>query len=142
MTWLLDTDHVSILERPGTREYAAVLARIAAQPPGMVGVSVVSYQEQSRGCNNLINRASKPAELVAAYALHYRVIDFFRSFPLVPFDGPASLENERLRAARLGVGTMDLRIAAIALARNLTVVTRNAADFGKVPGLRHEDWTK
>lgn len=140
--FLLDTDHVSILERPGTTEYAAVLAKIAAHPPAAVGVSVVSYQEQSKGCNNLINRAAKPAELVAAYALHYRIIDFFRSFPLVPFDDPASLESERLRAMKLGVGTMDLRIAAIALSQRLTVVTRNLADFGKVPHLPTVDWTK
>lgn len=142
MTFLLDTDHVSILERPGTPEYAAILAKIAAHPVGAVGVSVVSYQEQSKGCNNLINRATKPHELVAAYALHYRVIDFFRSFPLAPFDLAAATEADRLRGLKLGIGTMDLRIAAIALSRGITVVTRNVADFGKVPSLAILDWAK
>jgi tRNA(fMet)-specific endonuclease VapC len=36
---------------------------------------------------------------------------------------------------------MDLKIAAIALAHNATVLTRNVKDFKLVPGLRIEDWT-
>ena len=36
---------------------------------------------------------------------------------------------------------MDLRIAAIALAGNLTVLTRNKSDFGKILGLPIQDWT-
>lgn len=44
-------------------------------------------------------------------------------------------------AQKIRIATMDLRIAAIALANNLTVLTQNTRDFGKVPGLITEDWT-
>jgi tRNA(fMet)-specific endonuclease VapC len=35
----------------------------------------------------------------------------------------------------------DLLIASIALPRGLTVVTHNVSEFGRVPGLKTEDWT-
>jgi tRNA(fMet)-specific endonuclease VapC len=70
------------------------------------------------------------------------VIDFFRDHPLVTFDVAALAEFDLLKALKLGIGTLDLRIAAIAKSRNLTVVTRNLADFGMIPNLRIEDWTR
>ncbi len=57
------------------------------------------------------------------------------------FDAPAAAEFERLQGLRLRIGTMDLKIAAVALAYRATVLTRNVKDFGVVPGLRVEDWT-
>jgi tRNA(fMet)-specific endonuclease VapC len=42
---------------------------------------------------------------------------------------------------KIRIGTMDLKIAAIALAHGATLLSRNLVDFKKVPGLTVEDWT-
>ncbi len=68
------------------------------------------------------------------------LIDFSR-FRVLPFDQPAAAQFTRLRKARVRIGTMDLRIAAIALSHQLTVLTRNTRDFEQVPGLAVADWT-
>jgi tRNA(fMet)-specific endonuclease VapC len=39
------------------------------------------------------------------------------------------------------IGLNDLLIASIALANDLTVVTNNADEFNRVPGLIVEDWS-
>lgn len=59
-----------------------------------------------------------------------------------PFDVAAAATYGRL-ARELGVKrrSFDRLIAAHAVSLNLTLVTRNGADFRNVPGLRLEDWT-
>jgi predicted nucleic acid-binding protein len=63
---------------------------------------------------------------------------------VLPFDASAALRYGELRAEleRQGtpVGDADLRIASIALANGLTVVTGNVRHFEKVPGLLVENW--
>jgi tRNA(fMet)-specific endonuclease VapC len=63
-------------------------------------------------------------------------------FAVLPVDVAAAAEFERLLGTkgmrRLGRG--DLLNAAISLANRATLVTRNTKDFGKVPGLRIENW--
>lgn len=46
-----------------------------------------------------------------------------------------------LRAAKIRVGIQDLRIAAIVLSIDGTLITRNRRDFAQVPELKIEDWT-
>ena len=38
------------------------------------------------------------------------------------------------------IGSMDLLIAAHALSLDVRLVTRNVREFGRVQGLRFEDW--
>jgi tRNA(fMet)-specific endonuclease VapC len=47
-----------------------------------------------------------------------------------------------LRQLKLNVRKMDLRIAAVVLEQNATLVTRNARDFKQVPGLTFVDWSQ
>jgi tRNA(fMet)-specific endonuclease VapC len=60
----------------------------------------------------------------------------------LPFNAVAAQQFENLVKQRCRIGTMDLRIAAITLAHDATLLSRNLKDFRKVPGLKVEDWTK
>ncbi|HLN27842.1 MAG TPA: hypothetical protein VK395_08865 [Gemmataceae bacterium] len=48
-------------------------------------------------------------------------------------------ESERGRRL-IGMGTMDLKIAAVALVNNALLLSANLRDFRRVPGLRTENW--
>ncbi len=45
-------------------------------------------------------------------------------------------------SAATQVWASDLHIAAIVLAHNALLITRNLQDFQRIPNLRLEDWTK
>ena len=107
-----------------------------------MGVSIVSYHEKFRGCHAKLNQARRPADLVRWYDKLLGIMDMFAGMNVIPFDSAAADELDRLVAVNLRVNAMDLRIASVALAINFVLVTRNVSDFGKVPGLRTEDWTK
>jgi len=70
-----------------------------------------------------------------------RLLPVWHRLPVLPFSEAAILRFDHLRTLRLNVGSMDLRSAAIALENDLTVITRNRRDFGRVPGLKIEDWS-
>jgi tRNA(fMet)-specific endonuclease VapC len=67
------------------------------------------------------------------------MLENYRFIPLLDFDAAAAVEYQRLSRSRLRVGSMDLKIAAITLANDATLITRNLSDFRKVPGLNIED---
>ena len=46
----------------------------------------------------------------------------------------------QLASAGASVSPNDLLIAAVALAHEAVIVTHNTAEFGRVRGLRIEDW--
>lgn len=64
--------------------------------------------------------------------------------PILPFDDAAAQRYGELRAELEAGGRRvaepDLRIAAIALTRDATLVTGNVRHFARIPGLRVENW--
>lgn len=141
MKFLLDTDHISSLQRKSGIEFLSRSWRIGGRSFADLRFSVVSFHEQVIGSHILINRAKVIDKVVQRYEMLDRAFRAFTIAPVLPFDSDAAESFQRLLSLRLRVATMDLRIAAIAISRNLVHFTRNVRDFGKVPGLLTENWT-
>ncbi len=61
---------------------------------------------------------------------------------MLPYDATAAAQFARLRhVLKFGPGTQDLRIAAMALSRGATLVTRNQRDCESLSGLQLVDWS-
>ena len=139
--YLLDTDHLSIIQRQSGPEYGLLMTRMASCEPNDFCASIISFHEQVVGWNAYLNRAKSSEAIVRAYAMFQRILADFSTMMIAPFDDLASRTFEFLRRSRIRIGTMDLRIAAIAMANDWTVLSRNLVDFELVPNLRVEDWT-
>jgi hypothetical protein len=54
MKFLLDTDHISILQKQSGPEYPVLMARIAQVPRADLAFCIISFHEQVLGCNAYI----------------------------------------------------------------------------------------
>lgn len=112
----------------------SVVERFAMHAVGDVGISVMTLAELEFG----VSKSSRPGKNRAA------LDQFVSPLEVVPFDRQATAVYGRLRTTleRKGqtIGSMDLLIAAHALSLDVRLVTRNVRAFGRVPGLRVEDW--
>lgn len=86
-------------------------------------------------------RANTPVRVQEAYALLEEHIATFWELEILSFNAEASSHFALLRQAEVRIGTKDLRIAAICLANNATLLSRNLQHFQQVPGLKAEDWS-
>lgn len=57
MRYLLDTDHLSILQRRAGQDYTNLSSRMARYPLSDFAVSTVTFHEQMLGTHAYINRA-------------------------------------------------------------------------------------
>ena len=140
MTVVLDTDHMSLLDW-GHDGSAALRERLAEVVSQDVATTIISYEEQIRGWMAYIASAKTIARQVESYARLRRHLENYRHIPILDFDEHAAAEYQRLRRARIRIGTMDLKIAAIVLSRDALLISRNRVDFEQVPGLRVQDWS-
>jgi tRNA(fMet)-specific endonuclease VapC len=138
--WLLDTDTVSFVlsNHPLVNQRLAVVGDDAA-------TSIITVQEVFNGWVGRINGSKKLDETIALYGKLSKALELFKDVRILDFDSQAGVvltallqHNPQLNKNKL---ENDMRIAAIALANNAIVVTRNQKDFAQVPGLNIVDWT-
>ena len=135
---VLDTDHFSALERnlaPGQRLAVRLDATSLER-----AVTVATVEEEMRGWLAEINRHSDPHRQIPGYAKLQHQIEVFANWVILPLDADSANRFQNFRRQGVRIGTMDLKIACIAIAHDATLLTRNAADFAKVPGLRFANW--
>ncbi len=137
LQFLFDTDHLTLFQY----KHAPLIRRLALQPQDSVAICPINIEESMRGWLAPLGRPQTGARHVRAYAELVQAEEMFRLFPLVPFDTASESEFQHLRSSGARVGTLDLKIAAIALTYGLTVLTRNRRDVGRIPGLMVEDWS-
>jgi tRNA(fMet)-specific endonuclease VapC len=132
--YLLDTDIISNLMKrtPST----VLIAKLATIPPEQQCTSAITLSELVYGAYRLGAASTILLDRLAKILLP--------NLPVIPFDTKAAIVYGKTRAGLesrgILIGDADLRIAAIALASDLTVITGNVSHFGKVPGLKVENW--
>ncbi len=137
---ILDTDMLSLLEQANSSALALQM-RLDQIDDDEIVTSVITYEEQMRGWLAKSARADTTEKMLVVYERMQRHLQTFRDLTVLPFDIEAAHQFGKLRQARIRIGTMDLKIAAICLASDATLLTRNFKDFGQVPGLKFEDWS-
>jgi tRNA(fMet)-specific endonuclease VapC len=131
MAYLLDTNACSDYF---TGRYPRVVARIQACSPDDLRLSVVVVAELRYGADHSTRRRAN----------HARIDALVEEVETLDFDLRAAAAYGRLRsrleAGGTPIGPNDMLIAAHALSRGLTVVTDNVSEFGRVKGLKVENW--
>ncbi len=140
--YILDTDHMSLLERfdsqAGYQIRNQMDQRLSVTNSAVT--TVVTFEEQVRGWMARLAKAKTISQQVVDYRKLNQLLENYRTITVIDFDEKSALQFQALLKARIRIGTMDLKIAAIAIANNATLLSRNLKDFSKVTGLKVEDW--
>lgn len=128
MPYLLDSNWV-IYHLSAVPEAVQLLDRLAVEG---IFISMVTYLEVFEG----VETAPNPSEVQVQLAR------FTDDVPILPLSVEVARRCARLRAhlrregRRVNNRALDLIIAATAIEHDLTLVTRNLADFNDIPQLR------
>ena len=137
---ILDTDHINELQNAQSAAYQTLWANMAASTDQRFVTTTITVEEQMRGWLALIRRSNDPRRQVFAYAKLNELVDYFARWTRLDFDERAADRFQQLRSQKIRIGTMDLKIAAIALVHGCTLLSANLRDFQQVPNLQVEDW--
>jgi tRNA(fMet)-specific endonuclease VapC len=129
MRFLLDAKAVIALLNDASSRAAQ---RARRQRPSDVAISAIVVHELFFGAFKS-RRATQNVAVIDA--LQFAVLEFDRE------DARRAGEIRALLASKGStIGPYDVLIAGQAVARDMIMVTNNTNEFGRVPGLRIEDW--
>jgi len=122
-----------------------ILSDLVRHPQGLVAARI-SVVGEDAVCTSIIIAAE--LRFGAAKSGSGKLVDrvdlILSALEILPLEAPVDRQyaNIRHHLTRLGtpIGPNDLFIAAHALSVGLTVVTANAGEFSRVPGLKVENW--
>lgn len=138
--FLFDTNHISVWQRGEGTEYERLCTHLENHTGDQIYVCIVSFHEMVNGWNAYSAKRGSSESLVRVYLEFENILRNFSIMQLLSFDRKAAEVFDELNQQRLRVGSMDLRIAAIAIANQMTLLTQNTVDFERIPGLSIEDW--
>jgi len=121
----------------------ALVSRLSLVPPDQQAVPVVVIEEILRGRLNVIRQAEAAKSTVSievAYQLFERTIRDLSQLRILSYTGEAERAFQEWREQGLRVSSHDLRIAAICVTQEATLVSRNRRDFERVPNLAVKFW--
>ncbi len=121
----------------------AVIARVALLAAADLFIPVTVVDEVLRGRLAVVRQAEAGKgriDLPQAYELLQRTVPFLCGFQILTYTLAADALFRQWRAAKIRVGSQDLRIAAVCIDHGVTLVTRNARDYVQVPGLNFDVW--
>jgi tRNA(fMet)-specific endonuclease VapC len=131
--YMLDTDISSYIMK---RSHAAVLRKLQTIAVADVCISAITKAELAYGVE-VSPRKQQDQTALDAYLRHVAVLDF-------PSDAAVDygLIRGDLKSRGMLIGGNDLLIAAHARCLGLTLVSNNSREFGRVSGLKLENWTE
>jgi tRNA(fMet)-specific endonuclease VapC len=136
---LFDTDHLSVATDQRDSRHQTLRQRMEVSPEP-IACTIVTVEEVLRGWLAVIHRQSEVQRQIPAYARLLQFLSFLNDWEVVPLEERAAGRFRSLRRKGVRIGTMDLKIASIALVNDALLISANTRDFALVPDLRCENW--
>ena len=129
MSYLLDSATLAEVLRAVPSQH--LVRRFSQVPPAMRYVSSVS-----------VSKLLIAARENGAARLMQEVVRLVAAVRVAEFDLSAAQVFARQRAVGVELAIDDVMVAATAMSRDFTLVTKRIEEFGVIEGLRVEDWTQ
>ena len=131
--YLFDTDTLSNIVKK--KPAAALLEKLKTLPKALQFTTAINLGEVYYGAH----RSPRKEQILAAFERKV-----FPNVNILPFDRESGrlfgVLKADLEKKGIGCSEPDLRIAAVAIKFNLTLVTGNTKHFENIPGLSLENW--